>query len=109
MNLTRTDFFFSFIRILIFIPPIQDIYHSCLALAILAIWKEPGLKTFDPALCVSVEHREKVIAQRAAALIPSQTYWKHGYGFSVREDDPDFAKKMAESEDPPKGAVIEPL
>lgn len=101
--------FFSFIRILIFIPPIQDIYHSCLALAILAIWKEPGLKTFDPALCVSIEHREKVIAQRAAALTPSQTYWKRGYGFSVREDDPDFAKKMAESEDPPKGAVIEPL
>ena len=83
----------------------KDIYHSYLALAILAIWKEPGLKSFDPALCVSAEQREKIISQRKASLIPTRTYWKYGYSFSIREDDPDFEKVMAESEDPPNFAV----
>jgi geranylgeranyl transferase type-1 subunit beta len=79
----------------------QDIYHSYLALAILAIWKEPGLKSFDPALCVSAEQREKINAQRSVALVPTRTYWKHGYSFSIKEDDPNFEKVMAESEDAP--------
>lgn len=63
------------------------------------------MKSFDPALCISVEHREKITAQRKAALVPSRTYWKHGYGFPVREDDPNFEQIMAESEDPPKVIV----
>jgi geranylgeranyl transferase type-1 subunit beta len=83
----------------------KDIYHSYLALAILAIWKEPGLKSFDPALCISAEQKEKINAQRRAALVPTRTYWKHGYSFSVREDDPNFEKILAESEDPPRFAA----
>ncbi|MCJ1253144.1 hypothetical protein MMC24_000951 [Lignoscripta atroalba] len=37
-------------------PP--DIMHSYLGLAALAIMKEPGLKSIDPALCISVSARE---------------------------------------------------
>ena len=32
--------------------------HSYLGLAALAIMKEPGLKSIDPALCISVSARE---------------------------------------------------
>jgi len=73
-----------------------------LGLAALATMKEPGLKTFDSALCVSVEHRANVSKLRRAGVIPSQVYWKHGYSFEVREDDPEFKAKMASSEEPPK-------
>ena len=37
-----------------------DIYHSYLALATLAIMKEPGLKELDPVLCVSAELKNKI-------------------------------------------------
>lgn len=39
-------------------PP--DIFHSYLGLAVLAIFEEPGLKRFDPALCVSEDVKRHV-------------------------------------------------
>ena len=35
-----------------------DILHSYLGLAALAVMKEPGLKSLDPTLCISVSARE---------------------------------------------------
>ena len=35
-----------------------DIMHSYLGLAALAIMKEPGLKSLDPTLCISLSARE---------------------------------------------------
>lgn len=81
-----------------------DIYHSYLGLAALATWKEPGLKAFDPVLCVSAQQRVKIDAQRRDAAVPTRTYWKHGYSFAIREDDPAFAETMAGSEEAPKFA-----
>ncbi|KAM3065920.1 geranylgeranyl transferase type-1 subunit beta [Clarireedia jacksonii] len=84
-------------------PP--DIYHSYLALAILAAMKEPGLKELDSALCISVEAKKNMEELRRAALVPSKTYWKHGYSFLVREDSPEFGSKTAADEGPPKSLV----
>jgi geranylgeranyl transferase type-1 subunit beta len=67
--------------------------------------KEPGLKEFDPALCISSQARENINRLRKEVLVPTRTYWKHGYSFLVREDDPDFEKKMASSEDPPESLL----
>jgi geranylgeranyl transferase type-1 subunit beta len=39
-------------------PP--DIYHSYLGLAVLAIFGEPSLKSFDPALCISEDMKRRV-------------------------------------------------
>ncbi|KAL8967192.1 MAG: hypothetical protein Q9183_003030 [Haloplaca sp. 2 TL-2023] len=39
---------------------VPDIMHSCLGLAGLAVMGEPGLKTLDPSLCLSVEARERL-------------------------------------------------
>ncbi|PMD39765.1 terpenoid cyclases/Protein prenyltransferase [Hyaloscypha variabilis F] len=47
-------------------PP--DIYHSNLGLATLAIMKEPGLKPFDSALCVTKQQKEIIGRLREAAL-----------------------------------------
>jgi len=47
-------------------PP--DIYHSYLGLATLAIMKEPGIKSLDSALCVSVQQKEIIDRLRDAAL-----------------------------------------
>ena len=63
--------------------------------------KEPGLKPLDSALCVSVVQRENVCRLREGGVVPSHVFWKHGYGFEVREDDPEFDSKMASSEEPP--------
>lgn len=76
-----------------------------MGLAALATMKEPGLKPLDSALCVSVEQRENISQFRKAGVVPSRMYWKHGYSFEVREDDPDFQAKMASSEEPPKAFV----
>ncbi|PQE25250.1 prenyltransferase and squalene oxidase protein [Rutstroemia sp. NJR-2017a WRK4] len=84
-------------------PP--DIYHSYLGLAILAALKEPGLKELDSALCISVEAKKNLEELRRAALVPSKTYWKHGYSFLVREDSPEFGSKMAAGESPPKSLL----
>lgn len=64
--------------------------------------EEPGLKPFDSPLCVSSEQKEKINSLREEFLQPTQTYWRHGYAFSIREDDPDFASKMASTEEPPE-------
>ncbi|RKF54851.1 Geranylgeranyl transferase type-1 subunit beta [Golovinomyces cichoracearum] len=69
-------------------PP--DIYHSYLGLAALALNKEPDLKQLDPALCVSVEQKYKIASLRDHLLVPSRLYWKNGYCFLIREDDPEF-------------------
>ena len=37
-------------------PP--DIYHSYLGLAALALHHEPGLKEFDPALCITKDAKQ---------------------------------------------------
>lgn len=83
-----------------------DIYHSYLGLAALSIMKEPGLKALDPALCVSKEQRQRVEKLRKSASVPIGTYWKDGYSFSIREDDPDFEAKMGASEHPPAGTNL---
>ena len=67
------------------------------------------MKPFDPALCASIEQREKISQQKATALVPTRTYWKHGYGFAVREDDPEFERKIAEGEEPPQGTATRKL
>ncbi|CZS94562.1 related to geranylgeranyltransferase beta subunit [Rhynchosporium agropyri] len=79
-------------------PP--DIYHSYLGLAALAIMKESGLKSLDPALCISMQQKETIEQFRKAAVVPTRTYWRHGYCFSIREDDPDFERVMACSQEP---------
>lgn len=79
-----------------------DIYHSYLGLAALATMKEPGLKDFDPELCISIQARENINNSRKTISIPTRIYWKHGYSFPVREDDPLFEEKMSSSEEPPK-------
>lgn len=48
---------------------IIDIYHSYLALAILATMNEPGLKPLDAALCISIQQKEKLEQLRKAALV----------------------------------------
>ncbi|TVY85943.1 Geranylgeranyl transferase type-1 subunit beta, partial [Lachnellula willkommii] len=80
-------------------PP--DIYHSYLGLAALAVMKEPGIKPFDSALCVSKQQRERITQQRKTASVARKIYWKHGYPISIREDHPEFKEKMASSEGPP--------
>ncbi len=62
--------------------------------------KEPGLKPVDSALCISVQQREQIKKLRDAASVPTQMYWKNGFCFSIREDDPQFEEKMASSEEP---------
>ncbi|KAH6709319.1 terpenoid cyclases/protein prenyltransferase alpha-alpha toroid [Leptodontidium sp. 2 PMI_412] len=79
-------------------PP--DIYHSYLGLAALAIMKEPGIKSLDPGLCISIQQKEIIEQFRRSAAVPTRTYWKHGYCFSIREDDPDFENIMASSKKP---------
>lgn len=80
----------------------KDIYHSYLGLAFLAIQKEPGLKSFDAPLCVSAEQRRKIIMLRRTALSPIRTYWRHGVSHYIRENHPDFERRMRESEEPPE-------
>ncbi|RAL62425.1 hypothetical protein DID88_004991 [Monilinia fructigena] len=84
-------------------PP--DIYHSYLGLAALAVLKEPGVKELDSALCISLDAKENIEMLRKAALVPSRTYWVHGYSFKVREDSPEFGEKMAMDEGPPKSLI----
>jgi geranylgeranyl transferase type-1 subunit beta len=55
-----------------------DIYHSYLGLAALAIMKDPCLKSFDSALCVSMQQRERIGRLRKDAFIPMEKYWRHG-------------------------------
>jgi len=80
-------------------PP--DIYHSYLGLATLATMRETGLKEFDPVLCVSSQAKQNINKLRKDTLAPTKVYWKHGYCFPVREDDPEFEAKMSCSEGPP--------
>lgn len=47
-------------------PP--DVHHGYLGLAALATLGDSSLKPFDPALCVSTETTEKIIAARTALL-----------------------------------------
>jgi geranylgeranyl transferase type-1 subunit beta len=47
---------------------LSDIYHSYLGLAALAIMKEPGIKSFDSALCIGAEQKEIIGRLREAAL-----------------------------------------
>jgi geranylgeranyl transferase type-1 subunit beta len=71
----------------------------------LATLKEPGLKDFDPELCISRQARENIDKWRMEASIPTGVYWKHGYSFMVREDDTDFEERMASSEGPPRSLL----
>jgi geranylgeranyl transferase type-1 subunit beta len=80
---------------------VPDIYHSYLGLAALSIMKEPGLKPLCSALCVSVEQKQKIEKLRNSASVPTRLYWRNGYSFSIREDDPDFETKMGASKQPP--------
>ncbi|KAA8576324.1 hypothetical protein MFRU_009g02130 [Monilinia fructicola] len=84
-------------------PP--DIYHSYLGLAALAVLKESGIKELDSALCISLHAKKNIERLRKAALVPSRTYWVHGYRFKVREDSPEFGEKMAMNEGPPKSLI----
>ncbi|KAH7417241.1 terpenoid cyclases/protein prenyltransferase alpha-alpha toroid [Cadophora sp. MPI-SDFR-AT-0126] len=79
-------------------PP--DIYHSYLGLAALAVMKEPDIKPLDPVLCISTQQKEIIEDFRRSAAVPVRPYWKHGYCFSIREDDPEFEKVMASNEGP---------
>jgi hypothetical protein len=63
-----------------------DIYHSYLGLAALATMKDPALKAFDPALCVSLQQREKIARLRREALVPTRVPWEHAYSLSMRSD-----------------------
>jgi len=45
-------------------PP--DIYHSYLALAVLGIMKEQGVKELDSALCVSIQAKNRIQTLRKA-------------------------------------------
>ncbi len=80
-----------------------DIYHSYLGLVALSVMKEPGLKPVDSALCISVQQREHIKKLRDNALVLTKLYWKNGFCFSIREDDPEFEEKIASSEEPPAG------
>ncbi|KHJ32267.1 putative geranylgeranyl transferase type-1 subunit beta [Erysiphe necator] len=60
-------------------PP--DIYHSYLGLAALALNNEPDIKKLDPALCISIEQKNKINRLRSSLLVPKKFYWKHGYYF----------------------------
>jgi len=64
--------------------------------------KEPGIKPLDSPLCISTDQKENFKLLRQVASEPTKTYWKYGYCFSIREDDPMFEEKMASSEEPPK-------
>lgn len=79
----------------------EDIYHSYLGLAALAVMEEPGIKSLDPVLCISMQQKEIIDEFRRRATVPTRSYWKHGYRFSIREDDPEFDKIMASNEEPP--------
>ncbi|PBP18517.1 prenyltransferase and squalene oxidase [Diplocarpon rosae] len=79
-------------------PP--DIYHSYLGLAALSTMKEPGIKSLDPGLCISMQQKEIIGQLRKSAAVPMRSYWKHGYCFQIREDDPEFEQIMASSEEP---------
>jgi geranylgeranyl transferase type-1 subunit beta len=63
---------------------------------------EPGIKSLDSALCISVQQKDIIKQRHNIALVRTRTYWKHGFCFSIREDDPDFEKVMASSEKPPE-------
>jgi len=80
-------------------PP--DIYHSYLGLAALAVMEEPGINSLDPVLCISTQQKEIIDEFRRRAAVPTRIYWKHGYCFSIREDDPEFDKIMASNGEPP--------
>lgn len=71
-----------------------------MGLAALATLKESGIKSLDPGLCISMEQKQIIGKLRKSAAVPARTYWKHGYCFSIREDDPDFEKSMVSSEEP---------
>ena len=63
-------FFTCFIDIVV-----ADILHSYMGLAALACMREPGLKSIDPALCVSVsarEHLESLAWRRREQLVPGK-------------------------------------
>ena len=60
---------------------------------------EPGLKLLDSVMCISTEQKERINQLRTAALVPTRTFSKHGFSFSIREDDPEFEKKIASSEE----------
>jgi len=82
-----------------------DIYHSYLGLAALATMKESGIKQLDPVLCISMEQKQRFGKLRKSALVPTRTYWKHGYSFSIREDDPEFGTKIESDEGNPAVSV----
>lgn len=63
-----------------------DIYHSYLGLAALATMREPVLKEFDPALCISSQAKENINKLRKEALVPTKVNYKYGYSFPARED-----------------------
>jgi geranylgeranyl transferase type-1 subunit beta len=63
---------------------------------------EPGIKPLDSALCISVQQKDIIKQRHKTALVRTRTYWKHGFGFSIREDDPDFEKVIASSDKPPE-------
>jgi geranylgeranyl transferase type-1 subunit beta len=65
---------------------------------------EPGLKPLDSALCISEKQKQLIGEMQRSLLVPVRRYWKHGFCFSIREDDPDFDVKMKDSEGPPKDA-----
>lgn len=72
-------------------PP--DIYHSYLGLATLATMREPGLKEFDPVLCVSNQAKQNINNLRMNTLAPMKVSWKHGYCFPVTKHDLGFETK----------------
>lgn len=84
-----------------FLTVTEDIYHSYLGLAALAVMEEPGINSLDPVLCISTQQKEIIDAFRRRAAVPTRIYWKHGYCFSIREDDPEFDKIMASNGEPP--------
>ena len=69
-----------------------DIYHSYLGLATLAMMEEPEIKPLDPLLCISTQQRDRIHTLRKTALIQTRKYWKHGYAFCTREDNPENEK-----------------
>ena len=66
-------------------PP--DILHSYLGLAGLATMKEPGLKSLDPTLCISVSAREH---------LESLPWRRGGSSSSARNDNRTPLERVAE-------------
>ncbi|MCJ1405034.1 hypothetical protein MMC11_008260 [Xylographa trunciseda] len=64
-------------------PP--DILHSYLGLAALAAMKEPGLRSIDPTLCISVSAREHLES------LP----WRQGSHTDPQDDQDEVQKKLA--------------